>query len=76
MVMLVRMAQLKKASFPMEVTESGMVMLIRLKQSLKAYVPMEVTFIPSYFSGIIQTQSSRVESIGSITDNVLSSFTI
>ena len=76
MVMLVRLEQFQKASFPMEVTESGMVMLVRLEQSLKAYIPMEVTFIPSYFSGILQTQSSRVKSIGSFTDNVLSSFTI
>ena len=65
-----------KVEFPMEVTESGMVMLVRPEQCPKVSSPMEVTFIPLYFSGIIQTQSASSESIGSITDNVLSSFTI
>ena len=59
----------------MEVTEPGMVMLVRPEQFQKALPPMEVTFIPSYSSGIIQTQSASSESIG-YTDNVLSSFTI
>lgn len=60
----------------MEVTEPGMVMLASLEHPKKACFPMEVTFIPSYSSGIIQTQSASSESIGPFTDNVLSSFTI
>ena len=76
MVMPVRLEHHVKAELPMEVTESGMVMLVRPEHPLKASFPMEVTFIPSYSSGIIQTQSASSESIGSFTDNVLSFFTI
>ena len=76
MVMPVRLEHNAKAHSPMEVTEPGMVMPVRLEHLLKAPSLMEMTFIPSYSSGILQPQSSRVESIGSITDNVLSSFTI
>ena len=65
-VMLVSLEHHEKAPSPMEVTEPGMVMLVRPEQFQKALPPMEVTFISSYSSGIIQTQFSRVESIGSI----------
>ena len=51
-------------------------MSVRPVHPEKALRPMEVTFIPSYSSGIIQTQSASLESIGSITDNVLSLFKI
>ena len=76
MVTLASFVHWKKADTPMEVMESGMVILVRSEHKINALSPMEVTFIPSYYFGIIQTQSASSESIGSFTDNVLSSFTI
>ena len=43
--MVLRLVQLPKARFPMEVTPLGIVMLVRLVQLAKAFIPMELTLL-------------------------------